>query len=335
MSVHGQHDRRGNFLPAKRWFLLFTAAMHHPLSRRRFLSRSALAAAATVASGAFAVEPVRRTKPRLLMGLAAYSFRQYFKEGKGTDPKSDPARRLDMLDFIRYCDEQGCAAEVTSYYFPAALTGEFLLAVKREAFMRGVELSGTSVGNTFTHPPGAKRDAQIQYVKEWIDHAAVLGAPHIRVFAGEVQKGSTKAEAKRLCITALEECCDYAGRKGVMLGVENHGGIIEDAGDLLEIMRAVKSPWCGVNLDSGNFHTEDPMHDFALCAPYAVNVQWKAEIQPKGAKGKQLADFPRIVSILRAANYQGYLTLEYEAPEDPYTAVPRLLKEMRVVLAAA
>jgi len=133
----------------------------------------------------------------------------------------------------------------------------------------------------------------------------------------------------------LEECCDYAGKKGIVLGLENHGGIISDAADLIEIMQAVKSPWCGVNLDSGNFHTADPMHDFALCAPYAVNVQWKAEIQPAGSKEKKAADLRLIATTLREANYQGYLTLEYEAAEDPYAAVPRLIKQMREIVASA
>lgn len=305
----------------------------HSITRRAFLSRTALASAAAVTAGALAVEPFPRAKPKLMLGLAAYSFRQYFKEGRGTDPKTDPAKRLDMLQFVDYCAEHDCAAEITSYYFPAKLTGEFLLQLKRHAFLRGVPFSGTSVGNTFTHPPGPKRDAEIKLVKEWTDHAAVLGAPHIRIFAGEVQRGSSKAEAKKLCIAALEECGDYAGKKGVTLGMENHGGIIGDAGDLLEIMQAVKSPWIGVNLDSGNFHTADPMHDFALCAPYAVNVQWKSELQPAGSKEKKPSDLPLIAGILRKANYQGYVTLEYEAAEDPYTAVPRLLNQMRRLLA--
>jgi sugar phosphate isomerase/epimerase len=256
----------------------------HTIRRRDFLARTALTAAAALVPGALAVEPFRRAKPKLMLSLAAYSFRQYFKEGKGTDPKTDPAKRIDMMQFIDYCAQHGCGAEITSYYFPAKLTEEFLLQFKRHAFLRGVPFSGTSVGNTFTHPAGAKRDAEMKYVKEWIDRAAVLGAPHIRVFAGEVQRGSTKDEAKKLCIAALEECGDYAGRKGITLGVENHGGIIGNGADLIEIMRAVQSPWVGVNLDSGNFRTADPMHDFAQCAPWAVNVQWKSELQPAGAK---------------------------------------------------
>ena len=313
--------------------------MQHTTSRREFLSRTAaaaagLAATATFAPAAFAIEPIARSgQPKLMLSLAAYSFRQFFKEGKGIDPKTDPAKRIDMMQFIDYCAAQSCAAEVTSYFFPAKVTADYLLQLKRHAFLRGVPISGTAVGNTFTHPAGAKRDVEIQNVKNWIDHAAVMGAPHIRVFAGDLQV-NTKDEAKKLCIAALEECCDYAGKKGVILGLENHGGIVAEPADLLDIVHAVKSPWFGINFDSGNFHTDDPYADLELIAPYAVNVQWKAEVQPRGVKEKQPANLARIVRILLHANYQGFFALEYEAAEDPWIAVPRMLRDVRVLLPA-
>jgi len=312
--------------------------MKHELTRRCFVARTSAAVVGIASSAAFAparaVEPIRRTgEPHLMLSLAAYSFRQFFGEGKGTGANVEASRRLDMLKFIDYCAQQRCAAECTSYYFPPNVTEEFLLKVKRHAFLHGIEISGTAVGNTFTHPAGPKRDAEIKLVKDWVDRAAVLGAPHIRVFAGNVQ-GTSKERAKELCIEALEECCEYAGRKGVVLGVENHGGIVAEAADLLDIVRAVKSPWCGINLDTGNFRTDDPYADLERIAPYAVNVQWKAEVQPRSAKQKQPADLKRIVKILREANYRGYVALEYEAEEDPWTAVPRLLNQIREAVSA-
>src|SRR6185503_20120068 len=101
---------------------------------------------------------------------------------------------------------------------------------------------------------------------------------------------STKEEAKKLCTEAFEECCDYAGKKGVILGLENHGGIVAEPADLLEIVRTVRSPWFGINFDSGNFHTDDPYRDLELIAPYAVNVQWKAEIHRRGQAKQEPAD---------------------------------------------
>lgn len=274
-----------------------------------------------------AVEPFKRSgQPRFLLSLAAYSFRDSFVEGN-KKPPADPAKQIDMFQFVDYCADHGChGAEVTSYYFPKDPTTEYLLKLKRHAFMRGIEISGTAVGNTFTDPKGEKRDTEIASVKKWIDRAQILGAPHIRVFAGNASRAG-KDEAKKLCIEALEECGEYAARKGIFLGVENHGGIVAEPDDILDIIHSTKNPWIGVNLDTGNFHTSDPYGDVAKCAPYAVNVQFKVEMQAKG-HAKEKADLPRIMKILRQANYQGYIALEYEAA-DPWNDVPVWLKQMK------
>jgi len=315
--------------------------MKNIINRRNFLKRS-LQASLTLSSLGFAaaiplsaVEPVKRSgSPRLLLSLAAYSFRDYFVDSDDArESKIDSSKRIDMFQFVSYCADHAChGAEVTSYYFPKKLTDDYLIKLRRHAFLHGIAISGTAVGNDFTHPPGEKRNEQITLAKMWVDRAAVLGAPHIRIFAGS-GKGMSKEEAKKMCIGAIEECADYAGTKGIFLGLENHGGIVAEADDILDIVRAVKSPWLGINLDTGNFHTDDPYADLAKCAPYAVNVQLKADIQKRGQK-QELSDLPRLAKILREANYQGYVALEYESAEDPWKAVPVLLKKMKELFAA-
>jgi len=309
--------------------------MKSTVTRRTFLASSAAAMSGLALLPARAVEPFARPgHPRLQLSLAAYSFREFMKDGeRGRNAAPEPGRQMDLFQFVDYCAEHGCAgAELTSYYFPTDLDDSFLLKLRRHAFLRGVAVSGSAVGNSFTDAAGPKRDAQIASVKKWIDHAALLGAPHIRVFAGGAPKGMSPVEAKTNCIAALEECGDYAGRKGIFLGIENHGGIVSEAADLLDIIKRVKSPWIGINLDTGNFHTDDPYRDLELTAPYTVNVQMKGEIHPRG-KEQQPADLPRLVKILRAAHYQGYVALEYESAEDPWKAVPVLLKTMRELFA--
>ena len=308
--------------------------MNNQITRRSFLSTTlqsslALAGAALLQplTGG-AVEPIKRAgKPRLQLSLAAYSFRQFFTH-------KDPAKQITLDDFVDFCADHGCAGtELTSYYFPKGFGGDYLIQLKRHAFMRGIAISGSAVGNNFALPKGPQRDEQIALVKKWVDHCAVLGAPHIRVFAGPTQDKDISA-AKKLCIEALEECGDYAGKHGVFLGLENHGGIVAEPADILDIIRAVKSPWIGINLDTGNFQTDDPYADLAQCAPYAVNVQFKAEIKRRGQAKKETADLARVVRILRDANYQGYFALEYEAAEDPWQAVPQWLEKMKAALAA-
>jgi sugar phosphate isomerase/epimerase len=304
------------------------------ISRRHFLKSSALAAGSLSlgSQAALALEPLKRKGgPRMLLSLAAYSFRNYFKSASHPpDATTESPKRIDLFDFIDYCAENGCdGAELTSYYFPKDVTDDYLLQIRRHAFLRGVEVSGTAVGNNFALPKGDKLNEQIASVKKWIDRAAIFGAPHIRVFAGAAAKGLTDAEARKMCIGALEECCDYAGKKGVFLGLENHGGIVAESDGLLEIVKAVNSPWFGVNLDTGNFHTDDPYADLAKCAPYAINVQVKTNIHLRDKKEVIAADLPKLFKIFRDANYQGYVALEYETKEDPWQAVPPILKQMR------
>ncbi len=298
-------------------------------SRRAFLRRgSAVVLAASAASASRAVEPfVHSEPPRLRLSLAAYSFRdELAKKKDGTPPT------MDMFGFIDYCAANGCeGAELTSYYFPADADDAYFVKVRRHAFLRGVTVSGTAVGNNFTHPAGPDRDKEVAHVKGWIARAAVLGAPHIRVFAGDA-KGRPAAEAIRNTIESLEECADMASKHGIFLGVENHGGIVAESGPLLEIVRGVKNPWVGINLDTGNFHTADPHADIEACAPYAVNVQYKGYIRAKGDKAGHDDDIGKTFGILRRAKYQGWVALEYELADPPRTKVPAMLKEMRTAI---
>ena len=74
-----------------------------------------------------------------------------------------------MFDFIDYCADHGCAgAELTSYYFPKDVTPTTFSSRSPHAFLRGVAISGTSVGNNFALPK-EPLDQQIADVKKWID----------------------------------------------------------------------------------------------------------------------------------------------------------------------
>ncbi|MBI5767436.1 MAG: sugar phosphate isomerase/epimerase [Verrucomicrobia bacterium] len=311
------------------------------VTRRDFLKYSAAAgvSAAVLPAGLAAADsgPFQRTgKPKLRLSLAAYSFRENFPTMRGKAQKAAAGRETDMFKFADYCREHGCeGTELTSYFF-AAETDEYLLKLKRHCFVRGIPISGTAIGNNFSLPKGPKLDAEIAATKKWIDRAALLGAPHIRVFAGniprDVPKEFTRAVADKVVIESLQECGEYAAKKGVFLGLENHDSI-GSAATLLPMVKAVNNPWVGVNLDSGNFRTADPYKDFAECVPYSVNVQFKVEIQPAGAKEKQMADFKRLTKALRDGGYQGWVALEYEAKEDSAVAVPRYLAQMRELFA--
>jgi sugar phosphate isomerase/epimerase len=295
---------------------------------RRDILRTLPAAAAVAAASALpagAIPPVSRTgPPRLRLGLAGYSLRDHLTG------KLSPAMTLD--DFIeRAAAWEVDAVELTSYYFPPDFTPAYVAGLKRHCHLLGLEVSTTPIRNNFTHPAGEERGKEITHVKRWLDVAADLGSPAIRIFAGDALKGQPEAEARRHCVESIEACADHAAKRGVFLALENHGGIVAEPDGLLEIVKAVKSEWFGVNLDTGNFHGTDPYADLARCAPYAVTAQVKVEIQAKGGPKVQ-ADFGRLVRLLKDAGYRGYATLEYESAEAPLTAVPRYLDRLRALL---
>ena len=88
-----------------------------------------------------------------------------------------------MVGFLDYCVANDFdTAELTSYFFKPDADDDYYRNLKHQAFVRGVTISGTAIGNNFTVGKGPKLDAEIEQAIAWIDRAALLGAPHIRFF---------------------------------------------------------------------------------------------------------------------------------------------------------
>ena len=289
------------------------------ITRRNFMSTALVAGTALSVSSrkAAAIERIRRTgRSRMRLSLAAYSYRQYL------NLRNKPRPKMTLADFIDQAAAMPLdAVELTAYYFPETTAG-YLAGLKGRCTRLGLDVSGTAVGNNFCTSDASRLKTQIADVKRWIEHTSRLGGKTMRIFAGNVDKGDTEERARARCIAAIQEACEHAGQFGIYLALENHGGITNTIGQMLTLVRGVKSDWFGVNLDTGNFHSADPYADLARLAPFAVVVQIKTEIQRMGKK-KEQADLKRLVEILRQAQYRGYVALEYEAAEDPMKAVPR------------
>ncbi|MDA7649201.1 sugar phosphate isomerase/epimerase [Akkermansiaceae bacterium] len=297
--------------------------------RRAFLktfSAGAIGAGALSQTSAAQEKLQTGAGPILNLALAAYSFKPHyaFQKRKSQEPRNGKA--IDMFGFIDYCAEQGCGAELTSYFFPPDADEAYFLKIKRHAFLNGVPIVGTAIGNNFTMAKGEKLDQQIADAKLWIERAAVMGAPHIRLFAGKRKEWEAAPENKTNAIASLQECADHAAKFGIFVGVENHGDLSGD--QVIEIVKGVESDWFGVNLDSGNFVSEDPYAEFAQCAPFAVNVQIKTEMKTPKKGVLAHADLKRVAQILKDANYRGNVVLEYEE-EDSFEGVPGAMDQLR------
>ena len=283
------------------------------MNRRTLLKSLPLAMAPALPAAAAASK-----KSRLRTAICAYSYR-------------DPLGKKTMTyrDIVDIAVDTGVdGLDLTVYWFPS--TGkDFLLPLKRHAFTNGVEIYSISVRSDMCRPTAEERAKEFASLKNWIDVAATLGAGHIRVFGGAVPKGRTEDEASEWVVETLGMSAMYAATEGVILGLENHGGITARADTIKKIVTKVNSPWVGVNVDTGNFES-DAYSQLTTIIPYAVNVQVKTEIRVEKGKNEP-SDWDRVAKMLVESGYKGYLALEYEAREDPIKAMPGLLAKLNAV----
>jgi L-ribulose-5-phosphate 3-epimerase len=251
-------------------------------------------------------------------GLVAYSYR-----------KELAAKSLTYEDLIRRIANWGLdGLDCTVYWFPDT-SAEYLAGLRKTAYKNGVQIYNAGVRVQLSQPTPELQRAEVDNIRKWVDVADRIGASHVRVFGGNVPKGATEQQAIAWAAEVLKRGAEYAGTKGITLGVENDYGLTLEAGPTIEIVKQAASPWAGINADSGNLRT-DGYANFAAMAPYATSLHLKREVT--GADGKkEPADWNRLLGILAKAGYKGYAGLEYEGTEAE-ADVPRLVADLRTVV---
>lgn len=313
-------------------------------NRRNFLRLAALTPLAA-AQSSFALEPIKRSGgPLLKPALNAFSFRELLNENI-----KDASKGIDLFGVCDFCAKHNIeAVDLTGYFFPGypkVPADSYVNRIKRYTHYRGIVISGTGVRNDFATADRTVRDAGVQLTKEWIEAAARLGAPVIRVFAGPQpphQDWQTAAgNAKRVDVEgwiadSLRTCAEHGEKFGVIVAVQNHGDFLSTGPEHLSLLKRVDHPWCGPLVDTGKYLTADPYADIAMMVPHAVNWQIKETL---GSSLKYSpTDFKKLVKVIRTGGYRGYLPIETLAmgrrDYDPYAAVTGLLAELRAALAS-
>ncbi len=158
-----------------------------------------------------------------------------------------------MEEVIRKAVELGIdGVDMTGYWFKST-DPAYLASLRHLAFKNGVCFSGAAIGASTVQAEPGKRAQVLEEIKKWVDVTESLGAPHLRVFAGKLPAGATIQQAVEWTVDTLKAACEYAGKKGITLGMEDHEGITQNSDACLEIVHRVGSPFFGINLDITNF----------------------------------------------------------------------------------
>ena len=254
------------------------------------------------------------------LSCAGYTFHTYFHE-KGL-----------LLRYLDICADMGLdGVELTQYYFPG---NRYRLPQRTQAphLKRGLELAGTAIGGAFVWPLLKSARKHIEFTKQWLEISLPARGPACcGCSPARPRRTIPKTRRSSGPSRGFRSAREKAAEVGVMIGVENHGGLTGTAEGVLRILQGVGSDWVGALLDFGNF-SADPYREFEMIAPYAVMTHAKPTSNFAGTRGD--VDFRRVKQIMDQAGYRGFLSIEYEEPgKDAMVEVPRFAAYLKGVAA--
>ncbi len=291
------------------------------------------------------------------IALSSYSFQPLIREGKMSQLEA-VARAADMgFDGIEFTDLRPNGDEA-----PTTLEEQLAYAseIRAEAKRHGIEIVGYMLVSCLYHGDAEKDAAEVERLKGQMRVAAALGAPLARhdVCYSEKVGGRTVSFERMLPTIAANAraVTEYAETRGIRTCIENHGVIVQESDRVEKLYNAVAHDNYGILIDVGNFldADADPVHSTARLAPYAVHVHVKdlyiypyGTAVPEGSAPvfstracNRLVPCPvgegdvavrQCLSILKAAGYDGWLTIEYEGA-DSAEGTARSIENLRKIL---
>ncbi len=305
------------------------------MPRRQFLGTAILGTLASLSmkSTAFAAAP----NPLFKISLAEWSLhRALFGRSE---------RKIDHLDFAKVSKEEfgiDAVEYVNQFFKDKAKDTSYLGEMKKRAADLGVRslLIMVDGEGRLGDPDTAKRDQAVDNHKKWVEAAVFLGCHSIRVNAASA--GSWD-EQLQFAADGLSKLTEFAEDMNMNVIVENHGGLSSNAKWLTSVMKRVDHPHCGTLPDFGNFRIKDgefydryqgvdELMEFAKAV--------SAKTHNFDESGNETAtDYVKMMKIVLAHNYHGYVGIEYEGSKlDEFEGIRKskaLLERVRSELAKA
>lgn len=272
-------------------------------TRREFLMRMGLGTLGLSALGHYALaEEMAAKKMFFKISLAEWSLHKTLFAKEMTNMQfPEVASKTFGIQAVEY---------VNQFFKDKAQDKTYL----NELLQRSKDLDVTNVlimidgeGNLGATDDQERRKAVENHYK-WVEAAKFLGCHSIRVNAAG--KG-TAAEVKTAAIDGLGKLSEFAAKMKMNVIVENHGSYSSDGQWLSDVMRQVNRKNCGTLPDFGNFYEYDRYQGVQDLLPFAKGVSAKSNVfDEQGNEAK--IDYTRMLKMVKAAGYRGYVGIEYE-----------------------
>ena len=279
------------------------------------------------------------------IAVSSYSYNQYLSTGKMTqlDALREAARQgFDGIEFTDLRPNNNKAASVEEQI-------TFAKELREEADKLGIEIVAYLVGASLYKGNKDADEAEVERLCRQLDVAKALGVKIFRhdVCSSEKVNGKTVPFDRMIPTIAqnVRLVTEYARTLGIRTCSENHGKVAQDSDRVEKLFNTVANDNYGLLVDIGNFACVDENSITAVSrlAPYAIHVHAKdfhfiPFDRPQIPNEKSFAtrgqnrligcalgdgDIPvhQCLSILKAAGYDGYVTIEFEGPKECLTQI--------------
>ena len=281
--------------------------MFEHVSRRSFLKYSAQLAAGLSLASLPSTNLFAADEPLFKISLAQWSLHRTIN-----------SKKLDNLDFAKVAKTDfGIEAieYVNQFFKDKAKDQKYLGEMKQRAADHGVKslLIMIDGEGALGDADDAKRTQAIENHYKWVEAAACLGCHTIRVNAAS--SGSYDEQVSRAA-DGLRRLSEFGDQHKINVIVENHGGLSSNGKWLASVIQKVGHPRCGTLPDFGNFRvSKDEMYDryqgVTELMPFAKAVSAKSH-DFDDAGNETHTDYLKMMQIVLAAGYKGYVGIEYE-----------------------
>lgn len=198
--------------------------------------------------------------------------------------------------------------------------------VRRQLDDAGLRASALSAGNDFVLEDEAAIAPQVERMKRiCCELAPALGTRVVRTEGGRPKDEVPPERYAQAIAGCLRRCVPFIEPEGILLAVDNHGPVTNDAELQLQIFELAGSPNVGANLDTMNYrwagHDLETIDRFyELIAPHVFHTHLKdgtgsRENYQGAALGEGEIRLQHAIDCLRRAGYDGVWCAEYEGPE--------------------
>ncbi|MEM9079577.1 MAG: sugar phosphate isomerase/epimerase family protein [Verrucomicrobiota bacterium] len=293
------------------------------MNRRNFAK---LGAAAAFSAPQILVAQPGPSNPMARIALSTVTFRFRFQQTSSED-KGD----LLLKDVPTYFADrfQLTNVEFWSKHFESQ-SPAYLAELKTRLSQAKTQLINIQIDENYNlaAKDPQKRKESVDLCKSWLDTTATLGAPSMRVNSGQGDKAA--------CIESLKELTTYAKSKGLILLVENHGGLSSNPDQLLELINSVDDPNIRVLADYANWPADTDIYA-ALKMIYPKTHLISAKTKEFNAAHEHTSfDFDKCTRLAEESGFQGIYSAEQWAatnnPTDFEKAADWMIERLQTVL---